>query len=960
MPFAVSRILLGLAILSLVGCSTKPAQPTQTDASPADASITATSLEGPVIPPGPEQKTPQGFIAWYVDRVGLDDAHTFVLEGESPSLVPGMAVVRYGHYYRGVRVAGDRVSLMIRDGQVLGAVDFVTQNIDRDVAAKTSEEDALWYAQRAINERHPESLKWDDRGQQCTLELSRATEGDELSVRHVCHLAVAGGPDYVASIDDSSGEVVRAGQLVRHQDAQYEIVPASVITAWYGVRYIDVNRNIDTNLHYLSGETIHALNASQTPPVDYTSTIAIFDSGEAQGAVPYWAAEETLEYLALIGLDPLSEIGSVTIFSNLPAPIGIDAAAAPPSEIYLSNAGINTSLDVVAHEIGHLTASGLGWEDITLSTTHPGDFDAVSESFSDILGEMVEVDVFGAADWITLGDYVSPVCNTTSAEWRNIYDPATSCPPQPEVLNHSNYANSTPKVNAHVNSSIASLFFARLALGFLGNGVVTPPMGHDKAFRIFSLMYENMVEGGDWLNAYTASTESMELLCGRGSQEWRAANDIWVTLNVIANTASPDLIVPADGGTLANPWDAVLRWQATWNPGAVAEEFDWEVQVSTDFNFPANPEITRTITTSDWDVMNGVKVGQVRVVLEASTQYYWRVRRVPFEPSLDCWRPTHTFTTGDVVPTPYAPTGTDTHPWNIPFSYSLVEGATHYEIQASEDSQNFSIPACGSKKLIIPAKPNEPDQTALITCKKNLNEVVWRVRALREPTEPGGETVVGGWSQPLVFSTNEPHAVQLSPAYGATVYPWPVHMAWQPVPGARFWIKSQAQNPFGFNGPNITEAKAIEEDEHTYYSPAQNLEAVKGHGWAWQLLLKGPPLGSKLDPDAAATAEPGVPSSFSMVYIDGAATMPQVTLAPSGCVDIGTELTASWSYVGGAAYYTYTPNTGSSQTTEEQHATFIANSNFSGYASISVTEWSGGEHALPGTVGHAKVLLRPQ
>jgi hypothetical protein len=51
-----------------------------------------------------------------------------------------------------------------------------------------------------------------------------------------------------------------------------------------------------------------------------------------------------------------------------------------------------------------------------------------------------------------------------------------------------------------------------------------------------------------------------------------------------------------------------------------------------------------------------------------------------------CWRQPRFFETDDQVPQPFSPSGGSHHPWELPFRFSEVEGATHYQIEVAGDA----------------------------------------------------------------------------------------------------------------------------------------------------------------------------------------------------------------------------------------------------------------------------------
>lgn len=922
--------VLALA-MCIAGCAVEPAEPPEVSQQALPSTIEPTDL------------TPDEYIAWYTEALGLDEDHELVLERELSGFIPGSAVHRYAHFYQGARVHAEGLGLIVREGRVTGAVGTVTPDIEAGVEPSVSEEQAI-LAARLEAERDGARLA---DGHHCELWLGLGRVRIPSTLRYLCTLVgeTAMGSQ-LAVVDAATGEVMVVRPDVRlnvdtcSADA-CDLVPATALTGWHGAQQVFVYRDTSTNTYYLHGPSVHvqdgkdnttytyfdapgALTLPDAPEVPYTSTTGIFGSEQEEGGAAYWAADKTLELVAAQW--PSLGISQLRIMSNIngqpPSWSGWDgwgtaAYSAAADMILLGNAEKTpagplvslTAFDTVAHEIGHKIAHDYGlWTewDPSLIPSPDSFYDSLHESFADIFGELAEQHAFGAADWVNGGEYM-----LGHYYWRSLLDPFTSDPPQPDVMNGINYDAS----NYHTNASIPSLWFLRLAGGLLpsigvnslGVSYDVAPIGPERAFLLFTRTMELTPGGGDDTYVATASKKAAAEFCGPASQEVISAHNAWHSVNVLANplTAQP-YTNPAQSDTNVHPWPARLSWQAQIGP---VVETAWEVQVSADATFPA--ESTHTEVTTSTDTEGSHVVGWVEVFLEPDTQYFWRVRPANADPLFECWRPTSSFTTGSAAPEAFYPEGPDVHPWAIDFGFSHAEGATYYEIEVSETGNIISDPSSSDDgrfdtvifpPQLIPAKIGEPDQTARITVPK-LKELVWHVRGIYQ--QDGQPTKYSAWSNVLSFQTNEPEVVLFSPPDQSYQYPWPLTMQWSvgpdELPGAEYSLLSTDIN----NVVGITPHEyGMSDNWLVWYHEAEGNWAADQRGFEWWVTAKGPPLGSELTPESEETREEARPSPRWTIYIDGDDTLVQAQATPGlACIDYGTNIQLQWPPVTGATGY---------------------------------------------------------
>jgi hypothetical protein len=521
------------------------------------------------------------------------------------------------------------------------------------------------------------------------------------------------------------------------------------------------------------------------------------------------------------------------------------------------------------------------------------------------VGELVELDVLGATDWIHGAAYKPHTLAGT--QWREFAFPLGSNPPQPEVMYGAYWVAPTSALDnggAHINASIPNLWFYRLAQGDPAAPNVQP-IGHRTAFAIYlgALASLTPPDSPGTIGSLGLAQQKAELtartLCGPMSQAMISSHNAWASVGYGSSIAAPSAN-PAAGATGVAPWPARLSWQA--QADTVLED-SWEVQISQDPSFP--PETTTTEVTYSLDLENGLDVGFVEVTLEPETTYHWRVRSLASEPTLNCWRPATSFTTGSTAPTPNYPSGPDIHPWAVPFAFtSPVQAATQYEIQVAwtvpfPTDTELAYLGWSQTNLVFPpqfldAVPGD-DVVNEITVPK-LSELYWRVRALIAGPD---EIIKGDWSQPIGFVTNEPEGVLYYPADQSVGYPWALTYYWQEVPGAAEY--QLLRNYSSGSGGEDQGSHIVGENWFTRYE--QPYLTADGQYIDWNVLPIGPPLGSTLTPQPPETRQIGKFSPTWRVYNDGDATQIQLQQNTTGCISTSSAAQFSWAPVPGVSHY---------------------------------------------------------
>ncbi|MCA9569505.1 MAG: M4 family metallopeptidase [Myxococcales bacterium] len=194
--------------------------------------------------------------------------------------------------------------------------------------------------------------------------------------------------------------------------------------------------------------------------------------------------------------------------------------------------GAWTSLDVVAHEIGHAVTK------FSANLTYQGESGALNEAFSDILGVRVEAWVHGGIDedtWKIAEDVVTPNGSTTDA-LRYMYNPTLSSSSRDHYS--TRYTGTADSGGVHWNSGIANLAFYLTAEG--GNhpkpakSVTTVEgIGLVKAGQVYwRALHNYMTSSTDFAGARAATLHAAADLYGAGSVEYAAVGNAWAEVGV--------------------------------------------------------------------------------------------------------------------------------------------------------------------------------------------------------------------------------------------------------------------------------------------------------------------------------------------------------------------------------------------------------------------------------------------
>lgn len=233
---------------------------------------------------------------------------------------------------------------------------------------------------------------------------------------------------------------------------------------------------------------------------------------------------------------------------------------------------------------------------------------------------------------------------------------------------------------------------------------------------------------------------------------------------------APAPLGPGNGASVLAPF--TLSWSAVADPSGIAG-YNWQISTSSSFSPVTRQDSTSGTVTQD--TISGLPVGT----------YFWRVQAVNGNLVQGAWSQTWSFTVrGATSAQLEAPAelqlvhGTQYHPFeSMTFTWSAVEGAAGYFLEASKDS---TFPALSTVKI-----DNIPGTTTGLVIGDFCNgceqgDYFARVYAVDANRDPGLPSSTIGFSisydAPL-----PPPPTPLAPADGATVR-LPVTLDWSDVP----------------------------------------------------------------------------------------------------------------------------------------------------------------------------------
>jgi Zn-dependent metalloprotease len=238
------------------------------------------------------------------------------------------------------------------------------------------------------------------------------------------------------------------------------------------------------------------------------------------------------------------------------------------------------SLDVIGHEFTH----GVDYRTAELNTS--GEAGALSESFGDIFGEVIERNVTGSTDFITGSGIPWNLISHTNFNTarRNLVSPASSCCSPFQGPNASTFGPADPNWidpnsgfddgGIHFNCGVQNRWFTLLSNGGTQNGITVQPIGIDKAAKIAYLNLRfQLFPSATFQDAANGSTQIAENLFGCNSFELEQTIRAWQAVGL--NAPNPNIMLFGSPTVCTySSSTQVTAIEACWRNGA---NFTWSI-----------------------------------------------------------------------------------------------------------------------------------------------------------------------------------------------------------------------------------------------------------------------------------------------------------------------------------------------------------------------------------------------
>ncbi|MEQ1553985.1 MAG: M4 family metallopeptidase [Ferruginibacter sp.] len=369
-------------------------------------------------------------------------------------------------------------------------------------------------------------------------------------------------------VNASSGKYEKYIQLMAHCN------PVSVSTSFYG------NRTISTQL--LSGTTYRLANDCNTaklytvnwPFNTYFQKVGNtwLDDSLRAAATSLWGLEQTYSYFKNTHYYNSWDNQNGDIYSYENALFCNTANCTPNNpnnasfyrgtmKVGWGSSGLFddwNSLDIIAHEFTH------GISDTMAHLVYQNESGALNESFSDIFGNTVQLDVLGnVANVWQIGEDRTNFSGGSSAPIRDMANPNNYFDPDTYLGTYwQNFATNTNDLGGvHTNSGVQNYMYYLLAVGDngtndLGNYFAVEGIGITNARRIaFKALVDYFLPNSTHQDARTAWLSAAEDLFGIFSQEYKQVANAWYAVGVCSNSGNELL---ADCGTITAYSDKIF------------------------------------------------------------------------------------------------------------------------------------------------------------------------------------------------------------------------------------------------------------------------------------------------------------------------------------------------------------------------------------------------------------------
>jgi len=525
------------------------------------------------------QFAPADFFSQNKEAFGLkQDDNLILIKTKSDEL--GFAHYRYQHNYKGIKVEGCEYILHTRGGNVVSANGKLACNLDFNVTPSVSESSALPVALNSIS-----ALKygWEIKKNDTTF-WSAYPQGELLLARIMNNkdfsqsnfklafrfniFAIEPYSDHAVYVDATTGEVIKKQNLLR--DFHCNCCDGTAQTLYNGQQTIVTRHRGFPNFNYLlkdncRGDGIETFLAGANL-TDGDNDWSATDERPATSA--HWAAEMTYDfYNNTYGRNSFDNSGAkIDIYLSGTADDGAGWRSSIQAFGFGSGGAGQThsavvSLDVVGHEFTHAVDEN----EANLVENYVGETGALSESFADIFGAMVEFYaegnngnyLLGEDYWIQDGYTRSMLDPNAKTEAFSISD----CPggiysyKQPDTYNgnywidYASYPN-CDNGGVHINSGVQNFWFYLLSEGGNGtndNGDAYNVIGINRN-KAAAIAYRNLSvylwNSADYADAKNGSIFSAMDLYGTCSNEVLQTVNAWNAVGVSSSTGfGYDLVV---------------------------------------------------------------------------------------------------------------------------------------------------------------------------------------------------------------------------------------------------------------------------------------------------------------------------------------------------------------------------------------------------------------------------------
>ncbi|MEM7481801.1 MAG: M4 family metallopeptidase [Acidobacteriota bacterium] len=749
----------------------------------------------------------QDLVGLLADQLDISDEAHWIEIGRQGEMV------RFQQLHQGVPVVGAQLVLWESEGSVHAAVGRVSDVWGIDPVPSIAAEEAVAFALDGLHDELVEPVEVADlitppEPELFVLSTDSTYDPESMALVYRVFLdlpEIFGGMEAMVRAD--SGELV---QLIRAARPAF----GDGHTYYSGYKQFEVDFNSANPFPYSlttpqldmdTREMAYATGNPQWNSNEVTSLVHTF--GAPEHGVPleiHWATQEFLDYLKTIHLYDLTLHlpGTLTSYANCGnEPDNASASPSNSSICYGNRTATGNSfatVDVIGHEIAHLMTAA------TSNLIYAGESGALNESFSDILGRLLE-------------DAVSSTSNWTIAEQSGNFVRSMGTPKvvgHPDTYQGQNwYVGNDTMVEVHTNSGVQNFWFYLLAQGEQSglvtiDGIPTHPVvnvqgiGLLKAGRIAVQNQMNLPNSATFSQSAAGSLLQASLLYGSYTPEHRSTHDAWYGAGVEPQPFSGDVIYPENGVVDVPAGVVTLRWLVGNDVGV------WDVEISTT---PDMQTIVASGQTAQTETTNGVTQALYEFGdAQKDVTYYWRVRS-GFPNAFGetkSWRDLHTFTADLEAPTPIGPMGpADTrtglwYPWGLDFSWEHEEDA-QYEVQIWETSgagcpepSTLLIDQPGMPAVGNPAPGDPVTHTFHLPVSSTL---CWRVRA--QTVDGSNNVIYSEWSPSSHFSTDLPAVTAQAPVAGAVVDPWTLTFNYDAPPFAQeVRVEIGLKNPINTDG----------------------------------------------------------------------------------------------------------------------------------------------------------------